>query len=70
MPGTINAFNPFSKNLVPVSGSSLLTNAVIVIVICNYHRIINGWNEAHNDLDKKIDYQLENSEQQFKTVSG
>ena len=33
VPGTINAFNRFSKKLVPVSDSPLLTNAVIVIVI-------------------------------------
>ena len=32
-------------------------------------RDLNGCNEAHNDLDKNI-YQLENSEQQFKTASG
>ena len=31
-PGTINRFNRFSKNLAPVSGSPLLTNAVIVII--------------------------------------
>ena len=33
VPGTISAFNHFSKNLIPVSDSPLLTNAVIVIVI-------------------------------------
>ena len=32
VPGTINAFNRFSNNLVPVNGSPLLTNAVIVII--------------------------------------
>ena len=62
-------YRSFSKNLVPVSEVKPVFHVTTPNECrhCNYPRIINGSNEAHNDLDKNI-YQLENSEQQFNNL--